>query len=109
MLSSETQPRPQVSPNSLQRPPVSIFDLKEGESAVIIGYRATSDVSKNRRISADLTKMRLFELGLVVHETLTLVHKSPFGGSPMAVCAMGATIGLNAEEAELLLVERVTR
>lgn len=105
-LNSPTNSERPVSDNQRQAIPLS--HLAEGESAVIIGFQTPSEGCKERRISVDLTQMRLFELGLMVNETVTVVHKSPFGGHPMAVAVLGSTVGLNFEEAELLVVERVS-
>ena len=45
---------------------------------------------------------------LMPGEKLQVAHKSPFGGTPVAVNVLGALIGLSRQEADLILVERST-
>ena len=78
-----------------------LSDLAKGEAATITGYRQT-DPDNN------LTIRRLFELGLMPGEKLLVSHKSPFGGTPLAVQVLGTLIGLSRQEADLILVERST-
>ena len=78
-----------------------LADLTIDETAVITAYKLSTEENANS------TAKRLFELGLIIGEKLTVIHKSPFGGNPMAVSILGSTIGLNEEEANLIVIERV--
>lgn len=90
----------QVQPSGAEAR-ICLSDLAKGETATISGYGQTDS-------DGDLIVRRLFELGLMPGEKLQVAHKSPFGGTPVAVNVLGALIGLSRQEADLILVERST-
>lgn len=81
---------------------MDLYQLSVGDKALITDYRNEATMCSEK----DLLSRRFFELGVIKGEYLELVHKSPFPRGPVAVQVLGSLIGLNHEEAQLVLVKK---
>jgi ferrous iron transport protein A len=81
-------------------PPITLADLKPGDSARIVGYTGTPGVAE-----------RLRDLGLREGELVVMIKRAPLA-DPVEYCVQGVHLGLRrAEAAEILVadVEPTTR
>ena len=97
-LTKDNPPRP--APNLIR-----LSQMARGESAAIHGFSYGDGqdlISQEERRIAN----RLFELGLVIGETLTVSHKSAIGEHSYVVESSGILIALRKQEADMILLER---
>lgn len=73
-----------------------LTDLKQNESALIVGFRAEE---------GDLTT-RLREIGFAEGDNVTPLHFGLFGKNPISVRLNGALIAIRKQDASAVLVRR---
>jgi len=57
----------------------------------------------------EATVLRLLEMGLIEDAYIEVVHEAPFSSDPIAVRVRGGLLGLRRQEADCILVRKVTR
>ena len=77
----------------------TLADLKVGVSAKIAGYTVATDESAATR--------RALELGVSPGTRVTLTHRAPLKGGPIAVQTPYALVALGQSEAESVIVEEI--
>jgi ferrous iron transport protein A len=80
--------------------PLPLSELSPGASAEIVGFCA--------REGLEDFFLRLNEVGFVVGESVEVLQRAPFGGSPMSFRVKDATYALRKEDASLILVSPVS-
>lgn len=76
--------------------PVPLGQLDPGVQGEIVGFCASDELQE--------FLLRLFEVGFVMGETVEVLQKAPFGGSPLSFRVKDATYALRREDANLILV-----
>lgn len=79
--------------------PLPLGELSPGARAEIVGFCV--------RDGLEGFFLRLSEVGFVVGESVEVLQKAPFGGSPISFRIKDATYALRKEDASLILVSPV--
>lgn len=76
--------------------PLPLGELLPGTRGEIVGFCAQEELQ--------YFVLRLCEVGFIVGESIEVLQKAPFGGSPMSFRVKDATYALRREDANLILV-----
>ena len=94
--------------SNLLAPSVKLGELAPGDVAQIQGFCLGEEGSDDSKLWQERFLHRLHEIGFLVGERVELLNQAPFSQNPISVRIKGAVYAIRREDANCVLVKRIT-